>query len=138
MAAAVGEAWGIAVDDSAVFWRDGGGRQPGRVMRVNKDGTQPLQLAATTGEGPRFLALDSTNVYWTSGDSTDGTVMTSAKDGSEQVSLAVSQAGPRGIAVDDFNVYWTNFGGATVMKAPKSHDPARLAHPQPTTSGGAP
>jgi hypothetical protein len=105
-------------------------------MKVVKDGSRPpVQLAATAGEGPRFLAIDATNLYWTSGDNTTGSVMTAAKDGSGQMALAVSQAGPRGIAVDDFDVYWTNLSGATVMRVPKTRDPTRLMH-RATSDGG--
>ena len=123
VSAALGAGWGIAVDDTSVYWRDEGSDGQGRVMKVAKaGGGVAQQLATTTGEGPRFIAIDQTNLYWTSGSSDSGAIVTSAKDGSKQTTLAVNQAGPRGLAVDDANVYWSNFSGATIMKLPKPHN----------------
>lgn len=123
VAPALGEGWGIVVDDTAVYWRDEGSDKQGRVMKAPKTGgATTQQLATTTGEGPRFLAIDQTNLYWTSGNNDSGLIATSAKDGSRPLTLAVNQAGPRGVAVDDTSVYWTNYSGATVMKLAKPHN----------------
>ncbi len=125
LAPALDQSYGVAVDDISVYWRDqAGAGQPGRVMKSSKTGlamnAAPLQLASTMGEGPRFMAVDATSVYWSSGSNDSGSILSSAKDGTHPVTLAVNQAGPRGIAVDDAAVYWTNFSGATVMKLAKT------------------
>jgi hypothetical protein len=123
VAPCLGQGWGIVVDDAAVYWRDEGSDKQGRVMKVPKaGGATPKQLATTTGEGPRFMAIDQTNLYWTSGNNDSGLIVTSAKDGSGAITLAVNQAGPRGVAVDDTSIYWTNYSGATVMKLTKPHN----------------
>ncbi|HET6282530.1 MAG TPA: hypothetical protein VFH73_16315 [Polyangia bacterium] len=119
VAPALGDVFGIAVDDTWIFWRDAGAANQGRVMRAALDGSHIQQLATTTGEGPRFLAIDQSNVYWTSGTDTEGSIMTGMKEGGGIIALATGQAGPRGIAVDDTDVYWSNFSGATIMKVSK-------------------
>jgi streptogramin lyase len=136
VADALGEVWGIALDDTSVYWRDAGADDQGRVMRAGKDGSNPTQLATTVGEGPRFLAIDETNIYWTSGSNTEGAVMTSAKDGTNVTVLVSPQAGPRGIAVDDTDVYWTNYSGATIMKVGKTR--AALQQQMQLTGRGGP
>lgn len=120
VAQAIGDVFGIAVDDSWVFWRDAGTDKQGRLMRASLDGSHVQLMAATTGEGPRFLAIDETNVYWTSGSNTEGSIVTGLKEGGGIVELAIRQPGPRGIAVDDTDVYWSNFSGATIMRVSKT------------------
>ena len=63
-----------------------------------------------------FLAIDSTNVYWTDSGTAannfhDGTVMRVAIGGGTAIVLASGQDYPLGIAVDDSSVYWTNVAG---------------------------
>ena len=56
-----------------------------------------------------MLAVDATNVYWTT--SADGTVMQTALDGNGPlVTIASHQDMPYGVAVDATNVYWTTSG----------------------------
>ena len=64
----------------------------------------PSQLAPQSG---RFLAVDGTNVYWTS---QDGGIYKCPKLGGAVVLLASGQLNPYGIAVDATNVYWCNNG----------------------------
>jgi hypothetical protein len=74
------------------------------------------------GGGPSYVAVDDTNVYWTSTGSctvTDGgatvstgLVMKVPKAGGTPVTLASGQLEPQAIATDGMNVYWVNNVGA--------------------------
>jgi hypothetical protein len=51
----------IAVDDTHVYWTTIGG--PGRVLRADKDGSEPEELAADQPR-PTGIALDERAIYW--------------------------------------------------------------------------
>jgi hypothetical protein len=68
----------------------------------------------TTGQpGSTSIAVDGTNVYWTTSDSVVGLPLA----GGPPVVLATKQLEPHGLAVDGTSVYWANIDGS-VMKAP--------------------
>jgi hypothetical protein len=119
LAEALYDVFGIAVDDTAVFFRDADQNRVGRVMKLTLATRLLQQLASTTGEGARFLAIDETNVYWTNGSNRDGAIMTALKDGTGTTAIVSSLPGPRGIAVDATDVFWSNYSGATIMKIEK-------------------
>jgi hypothetical protein len=65
---------------------------------------QPVALAI--GQNiPQGLAIDATNVYWTT---SDGNVLKAPIAGGNAVTLASGQTNPNGIAVDVTRVYWAN------------------------------
>jgi hypothetical protein len=65
---------------------------------------QPVALA-TGQHTPIGLAVDATNIYWTT---SDGNVMKAPISGGAATVLAAGQRSPWGIAVDAANVYWAN------------------------------
>ncbi len=115
----------IAVDSTSVYWTNlgplGGGkaaiRLPGSVMKVPIGGGAPIELAATQ-VWPGAIAIDATNVYWTTGSGPSpttgadggvegGAVSKVPLDGGTAVTL-VSAPLPGGIAVDANILFWTN------------------------------
>ncbi len=81
------------------------------------------QIVAETNSGmsaiasgkfdPSCIAIDRTNVYWTS---TAGALMKVSNSGGKVTTLASGQMTAQGIAVDGTTVYWTSRIGGTVMK----------------------
>jgi hypothetical protein len=115
----VGEAYGLAVDDTYVYWTNWTDAQYGAVLRAPKTGGDVTVLASGL-DYPVRIALDADYVYWTdtvSGAVANGSVMKVAKTGGDPVVIAADQAHPYGIAVDATNLYWTNlYDGTVVMK----------------------
>jgi hypothetical protein len=99
---------GIALDtDATVYWTYSNGIRMGRP-------SLPYETIATTTDTPAFVALDATNVYWTS------TGATYRVTGGTAIQLATSLQSPRDIAVDDQFVYWTeNVASGKVRKVVK-------------------
>src|SRR5262249_16651893 len=97
--------WGIAVDDSQVYWTN----REGTVLSAPLAGGPPT-VVASDQPFASALAVDSLNVYWTTWQSPGGTVMQLAKTavGSAPVQLASGQGYPGAIATDDSHVYWVN------------------------------
>jgi hypothetical protein len=83
-------------------------------MKVPTGGGTPATLVS--GYAPQNIAVDATNVYWTSGT----TVLKTPIGGGAMVILASGQNSSYGIAVDATSVYWTNNATTgTVMTTPK-------------------
>jgi hypothetical protein len=122
--------WGIVVDATSVYWVNDEASVPGSnssehgkgsVMKVPLGGGTPTTLASGL-TFPAGIAVDATNVYWTTaGDSIEtashimkaplsGGTATTLVSGLNMTNLYTS------IAVDATNVYWTNPNGASVMK----------------------
>lgn len=80
---------------------------------------QPITLASSQG-APDFIAVDSSNVYWTDFD--EETVMQVPISGGSLVTVASGQRDPFGLAVNSSSVFWTGLdlhtGNAVVMKGP--------------------
>jgi hypothetical protein len=105
----------IAVDSSYVYWVNDGDAVG--ITRAPLDGGAPVSLV-TGLTSPTYLAVDDTNLYWTSVNG--GLVMKLPLAGGPPVVLAHGQNGPWTVAVDDTSVYWTNSAegteDGTVMK----------------------
>jgi hypothetical protein len=119
--------YGIAVDDTAVYWTS----TDGRISKIPKTGGEPVTLVS--GQfSPWALTLDSANLYWVNyardgNDVSAGyqcAIMQAPIGGGQAMVLATDQ--PRAywdIAVDDTSVYWPanpslDYPSGRVMKVP--------------------
>lgn len=87
------------MDTTSVYWANGDS-----VMKVPLGGGVATTLASEQG-GVQRIAVDATNVYWTSAD---GAVRKVPIGGGPATTLSsLPGAVPVGIAVDASSVYWT-------------------------------
>jgi hypothetical protein len=95
----------------------------GSIVMANLDGTNPTTLV-TGQNSPAGVAVDGSNIYWTTSsgfggtNSTDGTInecpRTNCNNGTV-TQLVSGQNSPQGVAVDGSgNLYWANAGDGTV------------------------
>jgi hypothetical protein len=100
---------GLSTDGSELYWIYG---DTGiKKCSVNGCNDAPRTIV-TSLMYPVALALDATNVYWSSYDGTSAYVISAAlKDGSGVRTLATGQAQPSAIAVDETSVYWASDEG---------------------------
>jgi hypothetical protein len=104
----------IALDTTTVYYTEvgAGGPTGGSVKSVSKTGMVG-QVLATGLNLPREIAVDATNVYFTSQVAGDVYKMPIAPPGTPTV-IASGQTGVRGIALDATRVYWANSGNGAV------------------------
>ena len=99
-------AWGLAVADGAVFFRetDWGSGLEGRLMRLDPSSGDIVQVVQSPGA--RGLTSDGADLFWTGNE--DNTISRADLAGENPQVVATGQATPNGIAVDDEAIYWTN------------------------------
>jgi hypothetical protein len=98
---------------------------------VMKDGTSTF-LADDTG--PEFLAVDSTNVYWT----TDSGSIRRVPIAGGSTTTMIDNVQPRAIATDGVNVYWGNWttSTTTILSLPVSATGATTPTTLASTTAG--
>ncbi len=111
----------IIADGASVFWADyGRSGSEGSVMRRDLTASAPTKLA--DADSPYTLALDATDVYWTSYDS----VMAVAKSGGTPRMVAYVDGALAGdVVISGDTVYWdtqdpSGTGAITVWSAPSA------------------
>jgi hypothetical protein len=116
--------WGLALDETAAYLIEGDGSGAGTILAAPLAGGTPLTLGA--GD-PAGIAVDDTNVYWTTApfDGGTGSLIRVPKQGGVAVTLVAGQNDPGSVAVDAQRVYWTDDpsvfvdAGPAVLAGPK-------------------
>jgi hypothetical protein len=107
--------WGVAVTSTDVYWSGNQHLNPdGGIWRMNLSGGTPTEVVPHLAN-PNCLTLYQGALYWPNSD--DGTIMTSAPDGTGASVLATGQDltdPPTTVAVDARFVYWQS--GTNVMR----------------------
>ncbi len=83
----------------------------------SKGQCQPIALARQQRKAD-YLAIDATNVYWTSPDT--GTVQKVPLNGGTPINLTIEQYGCANLTVDATSVYFTKANRTSLYKAPLS------------------
>ena len=100
--------WGIAVDDTSVYWTNQGA--VGSVDKVPLGGGKIVTIAS--GQQATGIAVDATSVYWAG----NGNVLKIPLDGGEFTTLA--SGANKVITLDGMYVYWTDIHTDTVLSVP--------------------
>jgi sugar lactone lactonase YvrE len=111
-----GKAWGLAIDNSNVFYAD---FVLGEIVKVDI-GTGSASVFAPNQPAARGLSSDASNIYWTT---SSGNVMMSPKSAVNATPIVGMQTNPQEIAADasatPSNVYWGSVSATgNVSKAP--------------------
>jgi hypothetical protein len=114
LAVAQAQPWGVAIDDSYVYWSS---FDDGKLQRADKtDGNNVVELHID-GKGTTDIIVDDTHLYWANEE--NGTISKVPKDGGEVVVIANCQGKPTNVTLDDSYIYWAASDDQMVMRAPK-------------------
>jgi hypothetical protein len=110
----IAEPWGVAVTSTDVYWSGNQHGNPGGIWRMSLTGGAPSEIVPDLAN-PNCLTTYGGGLFWPNAD--DGTIMTSALDGSGAQTLASGQSltyPPTTVAVDSTFVYWSS--GTTIQR----------------------
>jgi sugar lactone lactonase YvrE len=98
--------WGLAVDQTRVYWAD---QTTNSIQYVPLGGGSPTVIAKGLTQ-PDALVLDGPTLYFANGTNQqmNGAIMSVPKAGGMLSTVAGAQKGPRALAIDADHLYWTD------------------------------
>jgi uncharacterized protein YjbI with pentapeptide repeats len=118
----------IVVDAKNLYWTANG-----MVRRMLLTGSEPITLAIDNDShsGPMTLAVDTTDVYWTSGSNGGGTVRKVPIAGGTPTTLVSPGVGAEtgdALVLDATNVYWLEGNQGGPWSAPRNGGAPKILH----------
>jgi sugar lactone lactonase YvrE len=110
--------WGVAVDDTYLYWSNRDTTNTGSVLRRLLDGGSTAQTTSLASQQsrPQCLTLDGTGLlYWTNYD--DGTIHRIQVDGGGETVLVSGQTTPTQVALTTQFLFWNS--GSEVVRMPR-------------------
>jgi hypothetical protein len=105
----------LVSDSTQLYWV----QQDSPVSVMKSSFAGDATVLSASGAGPRYLAVNGTNVYWTATTANEVRYAPKASAGLSQGTLVSgAEDGPAGIALDDNYVYWASQGGGAIRRAP--------------------
>ncbi|MBV9514552.1 MAG: hypothetical protein JO280_11005, partial [Mycobacteriaceae bacterium] len=116
----------VAVSRGFIYWTN---RNAGTISRDTIDGNAANVADIVSGQtDPCALAVDSSHVFWSNGDSGGSTIGRANLDGgSANGSFITGQSGPFGIVLTGGFIYWANFTAGTIVRDTIDGNPANIA-----------
>jgi hypothetical protein len=125
----VGSPFGLAVDDTHVYWTI---PFTNRIGRANHDGSGVTQILLGTGAGvttPTGIAINRTHLYWANASS--NSIGRANLDGTGVVANFIDTGAPVSgsfaLAVDESHIYWTNDDTDSISRAELDGSQVNLA-----------
>ena len=125
---ASGQACGVAVDSSYIYWTGNanGKTGEGTIGRANLDGSAPEPNFITGASNPCGLAVDGAHIYWSDTVPAGGVGRANLDGTGVNQTFVATNGHACGVAVDGANLYWANRDAGTIGRANLDGNPASV------------
>ena len=116
---ASGQACGVAVDRSHIYWTGNANGMigVGTIGRANLDGTAPEPNFISGASNPCGVAVDGAHIYWSDTVAAGGIGRANLDGTGVNQSFAATDGYACGVAVDGSHLYWANRDAGTIGRA---------------------
>jgi hypothetical protein len=103
-----GQACGLAVTDTHLYWASRGRRRDSAIGRANLDGSAAERNFIAGADYPTGLAVDASYIYWANNEET---IARAELDGTGVEKAFIADVSARAVAVDESYIYWADRAG---------------------------